>query len=300
MANPETVKRHTFGVLLVLVASGGFGTLAIFGKFAEAAGLNTTTLLAFRFTIAAGLLWIGLAALGRARRLPPGQLKVAFALGLLYASFSALFFWALLYIPAGIAAIAFYTYPAYVYAISVSVLNEQLTRLKLVALVVAVLGVALIVGGDTVSIDPFGIALILLAALGYALYITGSRAALGSIAPDLLAGVVLIATSISFVGFGFVSGRLFVPGGGQQWGIILGIAVVGTALPIFLYVTGLEHIEASQASILGTAEPLVTVLLGVALLDEVVTPAVAVGGGLVLLGVALIQTDAAGDVRTPQ
>lgn len=294
------MKRHTVGVVLVLVASAGFGTLAIFGKLAEAAGLNTTTLLAFRFTIGAGLLWIGLLLLGRVRRLPPGQLKVAFPLGLLYASFSALFFWSLLYIPAGIAAIAFYTYPAYVYAISVSFLDERLTRLKLIALVVAVSGVGLIVGGDTAGIDLFGIALILLAAVGYALYIAGSRVALGSIDADLLAGVVLIATSVSFVGFGLVSGRLFVPADVEQWGIILGIAVLGTTLPIFLYVSGLKHIEASRASILGTAEPLVTVILGVALLEEVVTPAVAVGGVLVLLGVALIQTDAAAEVRTPQ
>lgn len=294
------MKRYTVGALLVLVASAGFGTLAIFGKLAEAAGLNTTTLLAFRFTIGAGLLWVGLLFLGRARRLPAEQLKVAFVLGLLYASFSGLFFWALLYIPAGIAAIAFYTYPAYVYAVSVSFLGEQLTRLKLIALVVAVSGVALIVGGDTVGIDLFGIVLILLAAVGYALYIAGSRAALGSIDADLLAGVVLIATSISFVGFGLVSGRLFVPASGEQWGIILGIAVLGTAVPIFLYVAGLEHIEASRASILGTAEPLVTVLLGVALLDEIVTPTVAIGGALVLLGVALIQTDAAAEARTPQ
>lgn len=297
---PPAVKRHTVGVLLVLVASAGFGTLAIFGKFAEAAGLNTTTLLAFRFTIGAGLLWTGLLFLGRVRALTRGQLRVAFALGFLYAGFSALFFWGLLYVPAGVAGIAFYTYPAYVYAISVALLDERLSRLKLAALAVAVLGVSLIVGADAASVDPVGILLVLLAALGYAVYITGSRAALGSIDADLLAGVVLVATTVSFVGFGLVSNRLFVPVEADQWAIIVGIAVLGTALPIFLYVSGLERIEASQASILGTAEPLVTVLLGVALLGEMLTLSIGVGGALVLLGVALIQTDAAAEVRTPQ
>ncbi|MEF8779482.1 MAG: EamA family transporter [Haloferacaceae archaeon] len=294
------MKRHTVGVLFVLVASAGFGTLAIFGKLAEAAGLNTATLLAFRFAIGAALLWAGLAFLGRVRSLPTDQLRTAVALGVLYAGFSALFFWGLLYVPAGVAAIAFYTYPAYVYAISVAVLGEGLSRLKLLALLVAVAGVGLIVGADAAAVDPVGVALVLLAALGYAVYIAGSRLALGSIDPDLLAGVVLVVTAASFLAFGLASGRLFVPVGLDQWGIVVGIAVLGTALPIFLYVSGLQRIEASRASVLGTSEPLVTVLLGAALLGEVVTLRVGLGGALVLLGVALIQTDATVEVRTPQ
>lgn len=294
------MKRHTVGVFFVLIASAGFGTLAIFGKFAEAAGLNTATLLTFRFAIGAALLWAGLLFLGRVRALSRDQLRTAVALGLLYAGFSALFFWGLLYVPAGVAAIAFYTYPAYVYAISVAVLGEGLSRLKLLALLVAVAGVGLIVGADAAAVDPVGVGLVLLAALGYAVYIAGSRAALGSIDPDLLAGVVLLVTAASFLAFGLASDRLFVPVGLDQWGIVVGIAVLGTALPVLLYVSGLQRIEASRASVLGTSEPLVTVLLGAALLGEVVTLPVALGGVLVLLGVALIQTDATAEVRTPQ
>lgn len=294
------MKRHTGGILLVLVASAGFGTLAIFGKFANAADLNTTTLLAYRFTIGAVLMWGGLLFLGRVRRLNRRQLQVAMILGLLYAVFSGLFFWGLLYIPAGVAGIAFYTYPAYVYAISVTLLDERLSKLKIAALVVAVSGVGLIVSGDASAADPLGVGLVLVAAMGYAIYISGSRVALGAIDADLLAGVVLIVTSVSFVAFGIASERLVVPTGSDQWLVVLGISVFGTALPIFLYVSGLERIEASRASIIGTSEPLVTVLLGVALLGEVITVGIGLGGALVLLGVALIQSDAASEVRTPQ
>jgi drug/metabolite transporter (DMT)-like permease len=277
---------------MVLVASAGFGTLAIFGKFAEEAGLNTTTLLTYRFLLGTALLWIALAVWGRARLLPGRKLRIALGLGVLYAAFSALFFWGLLFVPAGIAGITFYTFPVFVYALSVTVLDERLSPRKLGALVLALAGVFLIVGGDGSGIDLFGVGLVLLAAFGYACYITGSRAALASIEATVFAGTALIGTALSFLGFGLVSGRLVVPAGSDQWLLIFGIAVVGTALPLLLYAGGLDRVEASRASIISTSEPVVTVLLGIVLLGELLTPVVVAGGTLVLAGVVLIQTDA--------
>jgi len=277
---------------MVLVASAGFGTLAIFGKFAEEAGLNTTTLLTYRFLLGTALLWVALAVWGRARLLPGRKLRIALGLGVLYAAFSALFFWGLLFVPAGIAGITFYTFPVFVYALSVTALDERLSPRKLGALVLALAGIFLIVGGDGSGIDPFGVGLVLLAAFGYACYITGSRAALASIEATVFAGTALIGTALSFLGFGLVSGRLIVPAGTDQWLLIFGIAVVGTALPLLLYASGLDRVEASRASIISTSEPVVTVLLGIALLGELLTPVVVAGGILVLAGVVLIQTDA--------
>jgi drug/metabolite transporter (DMT)-like permease len=285
--------------VLVLVASAGFGTLAIFGKAATAAGLNTTTLLTFRFLVGTALLWVGLVLYGRARVLRGRKLRIALGLGVLYAAFSGFFFWGLRFVPAGVAAIAFYTYPVYVYAVSVTLLDERLSARKLLALACSLAGVAFIVGGDASGVDLFGVALVLLAALGYAGYITGSRAALAAIDADVLSGTALLATSLSFLVFGVGSGRLLVPAGLDQWLVVGGIAVVGTGLPIFLYVSGLERIEASRASVISTAEPAVTVLLGVVVLGEVLTPAVAAGGALVVLGVVLVQTDTGSEVRTP-
>ena len=294
------MKRQTVGALMVMAASAGFGTLAIFGKFAADAGLNTTTLLTYRFSIGTALIWVGLAVWGRARLLPRPQLWAALGLGLLYAAFSGLFFWGLLFVPAGVAGVAFYTFPVYVYIIAATALDEPLSRRRLIALVMAVGGVALIVGGDAAGVDLVGVALILLAAIGYAGYITGSRAALVSTDADVLAGTAMIATTLSFLVFGLASGRLAVPAGGAQWLVVAGIAVVGTALPIFLYVSGLDRVEASHASILSTVEPVVTVLLGVILLGELLTLPLLVGGALVLAGVTVIQTEVTGEARTPQ
>lgn len=292
------MKQESFGILLVFVASCCFGTLAIFGKYAEASGLDTITLLTYRFSLGTVILWAGLALWGRARLLTGRALRIAVILGVLYAVFSTLFFWGILFIPAGVAGITFYTFPVIVYILALKFLNETMTARKVIALIVASIGVVFIITGDETQINLLGVFLVFLAACGYAIYITGSRVALASIAPDLLAGTALIATAATFLIGGTFSGQLSVPTGTEQWLIIGGIAVLGTALPLLLYVTGLQRIEASHAAIISTAEPLMTVLLGVILLNEGVTVTIILGGGLVIAAVVVIQTDAAAEART--
>lgn len=294
------MKERTIGVLLVFVASACFGTLAIFGSYASTIGLDTTTLLTYRFVLGTVILWAGLAVWGRAIVLPRPQLIHALALGVLYAVFSGFFFWGLLYVPAGVAAITFYTFPAIVYVLSIHFLGEMITRQKVIALGIAIGGVFLIVAANTAAVDPIGVALIFLAACGYAIYITGSRAVLAAIPADLLAGTALLATAVSYLLFGAFSGRLSHPGGVDQWIVIAGIAIIGTAIPLLLYVDGLNRIDASHAAIVSTSEPVVTVLLGVLLLDEVLSGPIVIGGLLVIIAVLLIQTEVAARTRTPQ
>lgn len=286
-----TIDHKTVGVVMALVAAACFGTLAIFGKIAEDIGLGTTTLLTYRFVLGALFIWLGLVVWGRARLLGTRQRRVALALGLLYGLFTGLYFWGLLYIPAGLTALVFYTYPVYVYVLAVWLLDESLSRYKLGALAVALSGVMLIVGGDTDAVDIVGVTLVMLAALGLAGYIVGSRAALATIDSDVLAGTALIGTAGAFLAFGLGSGRLAVPNGPDQWLVILGIASLGTAFPIFLYITALNRIQASHASVLGTAEPLVAVVLGIVILDERLSWLLFVGGALILVGVVIIQAD---------
>ncbi|PSQ46845.1 EamA family transporter [Halobacteriales archaeon SW_7_65_23] len=285
------MNREAVGVVMVIAAAAGFGTLAIFGKFAEAAGVNTMTLLTFRFLVGTVLLWLVLALWGRAHLLSGRNLRVALALGVVYAGFSLLFFWGLLYVTAGVAGVVFYTYPAVVYLLSVAFLDERVSVRKLAALVCAFTGVALVAGGDAAGIDLLGVVLVLLAGWGYAVYITGNRAVVASLEADILAGTALVATTLVTAVFGIASGQLVVPTTVEQWWPILGTAVLGTSLPLVLYVGGLDRIEASRAAITSTVEPVVTVLLGIIILDEAFTLSLVGGGVLVLGGVLLIQTD---------
>lgn len=285
-----TVSR-TRGGLLVFLAATGFGTIAIFGKLGFDAGLNNPTLLSFRFLIAAVILWLALTVMTNAPRPRGRPLAIAAGLGVAYSLLTAGFFAGLVFITAGLAAITLYTYPIYVYVISVLALGETITRLKGVALALAIGGIVVIIGVDAAAIDLRGIVLVSIGALAYAVYTTGSRMATRTIHPGQLATIAMAVTAMIILTYGFAVDAIFLPTTLRQWGIIVGLGIVGTALPILLFVHGLRLLEASRASVITTFEPVVTVFLGVLVLAEPLTAGILVGGSLVLAGILLIQVD---------
>ncbi|WP_435178699.1 DMT family transporter [Halorussus sp. AFM4] len=282
------------GTALVLTSAVGFGTLGIFGELAAAAGLTIPTVLAYRFVLATLIAWVVLGARGDLRLLRGRALATGLALGVLgYAVMSGLYFWGLAFMTAGLVGIVLFTYPVFVVGAAALGLDEPVTSRTVAALGVALLGVALVTGADPAGADPRGVAVVLAAAVVYAGYITASRSALATVDPEILAAHVLPAAAVAYLGFGTATGRLAVPATGYEWGLIAAIAVVATALPIFAFFAGIRRIGASRASIVSTVEPVVTLLLGAAVLGEPITHATAVGGALVLGGVLLVQTGGA-------
>ena len=66
---------------LLIVAATAFSTLAIFMKVAFIAGVNLTTLLAFRFLFSAGFCFAALGLIGKKIVLPKAQWGPVFLLG---------------------------------------------------------------------------------------------------------------------------------------------------------------------------------------------------------------------------
>lgn len=278
------------GVLLVLVAGVGFGTLGILGTYAQRAGLSIPTVLFYRFSLATVVVWGVLGAQGRLRRLRGRTLLAAVALGSLgYATMSGLFFLGLEYMTAGLVAIVFYTYPAFVVLLAVVAVGERVSRPTVVALVLALGGVGLVVGADPAGASRTGVAIMVAAAVTYAAYITASRAVLETTDSLVLTAHVLPAAGLTFLVGGGAAGELAIPSAPGAWAILVGLAVLGTAIPVFSFFAGLARIGASRAGIVSTAEPLVTVALGVALLAEPLTVPTLVGGGLIVTAVVLLQ-----------
>lgn len=283
------MKESTTGTLLVLGAAAGFGTIGIFGELAAAIALELPTLLPVRFAIAT----LGVLALAHARGWPVprtrGDLLTTFALGIVYTGMTLFFFVSLRYLTAGLATIVLYTYPAIVFALAVAFLGESVSAVKLVALVGVLAGVALIVDANAAGADPVGVGLAVGAAGCYALYTAGSRKLVADIRPRSLMLGVLIGTTVSMFGYGLLSGRLGLPTGADEWGLVLGLTAIGTVAPLLLFYEGVARLEASRVGVISTAEPLVTVTLGAVLLGEPVTPTLVAGGLLVLGGVLLVQ-----------
>lgn len=285
------MEAKTRGVGYAIVSASTFGTLAIFGRYADIIGIPLVTLLAFRFIFATPAIWVPLAATGRLKPLSGRELLVAIVLGSGgYAAMSFLFLFGVNLTGAGMASVLLYVYPAIVVVLAATFLDEPVTWRTVVAVTVAILGVALVTEGQPTQIDPFGIVVVLFAAVVYAAYVTISRRILESISAPALSAHVIPGAAVSFLVVGTLSGRLTIPSTPPQWGVIVGIAILATAIPILTFFLAVSTIGASRTSIVSTFEPVATVLLGVALLGEPLSTGTVVGGAAVLAGVFLVQT----------
>jgi drug/metabolite transporter (DMT)-like permease len=187
-----TIHRMSKGTVQCLASGAAFGAMGIFGKLAYGEGATVSTLLAVRFTLAAALFWIVLAATGRlraVRALARRDVLAALGLGAAgYALQAGAYFAALERIDASLLALLVYTYPAIVTAAAIALGRDRGDGRRLLALGLVSAGLGLILGAaGTGALDPLGTALGLTAALAYSAYILVGDGVGRRVPPDVLA-----------------------------------------------------------------------------------------------------------------
>ena len=288
------VPERLTGVLLVAVSAAAFGSMAIFGVWAQDDGTGTPALIFVRFALASVVL-VGVMRV-RGVGLPPLRrcVPVAAMGGIGYVGQSYCYFLALEHAQASLVALLLYLFPAFVAVLAAVFLRERIGLVTAAALVLALVGSALVVGGG--SGRPLGIALGVGAAVIYSVYITA-----GSVVTDGL-DVIAVATIVC-VAAAVVCGTVVVvlaaagrptsfPSSAGGWGTLLAIALICTVVAILAFFGGLARLGPTSTSVLSTLEPVVTVGLATWLLSESLTGPQAVGGLLVLAAVvwlAIVQ-----------
>jgi drug/metabolite transporter (DMT)-like permease len=279
------------GPLLCLLSAAGFGAMGIFGKLAYDAGVDVGELLLVRFTLAAAALLAVAAARGALRGLSRRAVLVALAMGAIgYATQSGLYFSALERMDASLLALVLYTYPALVCAGAVALGRERASARRVLALLLASAGAALVlVGAASGSLDALGVAMGFGAALAYTVYIlVGDRAVAGI---PLLALTALVCTGAAstFAIAALARGGPELGFAAAGWGWLGAIALVSTVGAILLFFAGLARVGPSAAAILSVLEPVVTVALAAATFGESLAAVQLGGGALVLAAVVIMQ-----------
>jgi drug/metabolite transporter (DMT)-like permease len=269
------------GIGLVAVSAAAFGTLAIFGRQAYAEGMDTFTILWLRFSLAA-VVMLGLLR-ARGERLPrgPALLRLAGMGALGYVGQASAYLTALKYASAGLVALLLYLYPVFVALLAALVLRERLTATKGLALALAVTGMALTVGPG--GGQALGAALAVAAAAIYSVYIIVGTQVLRQVSAMQSSTVIFAAAGLAAGGLTLVDGPRL-PGTAAGWMLIAAIVVVATVVPVTTFLAGLERIGPTNAAMLSTLEPVVTVALAAWWLGERPAPLALAGGGLILAG----------------
>jgi drug/metabolite transporter (DMT)-like permease len=279
------MKKHHLGSLLVLLSAFGFATLAIFALFSYRGGVNVTSLLFIRFSLAS-LVFFAYLFKGRfGIKVTTKQLGLLATLGVFYVSASICYLSSLRYISASLTAFIHYIYPAFVCFLSF-VFNREAFTLKIgLSLGLAMFGLLLILGTSFQEVEIVGALLSLGSAVIYSFYIIICQRLLKHLSPRMMSAYVTFFGALSLLLWQWVLGQKirfdFAP---TAWIFVLSIVVFSAVIPIFLFMRGLQFLGPSRAAILSMTEPLFTVSLSVILFRDRLTVLQLAGGFLVLFG----------------
>lgn len=276
------------GVVYILISGVAFGLLPWFARVAFDHGAEPLGLLTVRFSLAMVCL-IGFHALIRKNVKWPSKslfLKLVLLGAIGYAPQSAFFFFSVERIDISLATIVFYTYPILVVALSWIFLRQPPTRAIVISLAIAVTGAALTAGQIRAG-SWTGVVLMLFASIWYAGYIV----VVSRIAKDTDAfmslTVIMIGAALAHSVLWLFHGANF-PSDITGWSAAVAAAIVSTILSLGLLIAGVQRVGPSQASVLSTIEPVVSITVGVVALNETLTFVRVIGAILVVIGVAMM------------
>ena len=288
----ETKKTPRGAAASILAAAALWGIIGVWNRRLMAGGLSPYSIVVVRNCGGLVLLTAVMALRDRSVfRVERQHLKYFFGTGVVsVVLFTVCYFSCQEICSLAVASILLYTAPAIVVVLSALLWREPVTKKKLLALGLTLVGCALVCGvfSGSLTVTGGGIALGLGAGFFYALYSIFGRYALAHYGP-------MTVTVWTFVFAGVASLALVRPAelaALAQPSLALtavGLVVCSTVLPYILYTRGLARVEAGKASILASLEPVVASVAGVVLFGEPMSPLTAAGIVCVLAGVYILR-----------
>lgn len=283
------------GLAFALIGSIAFSGKAIIVKLAYRHGTDAVTLLMLRMLFALPLFlalawWSGRGRPALSRRDWGAVFGLGFS-GYYLASF--LDFLGLAYISASLERLILYLNPTLVLLLGVLLHGRKVSARQLLALAVSYGGVLLVFGHELNDLGPnvgLGTLLVFGSALSYAVYLVQSGQEVQRLGALRLTGLATTVACLLCIGQFLLlrplESVLAVPAP-VLWLSLLN-ATACTFAPVILVMMGIERLGATLAAQTGLVGPMSTILMGIFILGEPMTPWILGGTALVLAGVALL------------
>ncbi len=287
-------SRQTYvGAGFVFLAAAMWGLLGPVARVAFAEGLSPMEVAFWRAFL--GSVFFGIHAGVRGGRFPrkadvPGFFVFAVVGG---AVFFGSFQLAVAAGGAALASILLYTAPAWVVAAGAIWLGERITRTKVIAVAITLLGVALIAGGSGgAAFSAAAIVWGLVSGISYASYYIFGKLYFRRYSPASVYAFVFPVAALALLPF-----VTFSPKSGAAIAALLVIGVVSTYLAFLVYAAGLRRLEASRASVIATSEPVIAGILAHVWWGERFGAMGYVGAVLILVAVLVMTLSGRGVTR---
>jgi drug/metabolite transporter (DMT)-like permease len=287
-------KSEIQGYLYILIGATLWGVSSVVAKSLFNIGLPPAELVQIRLTLATLTLLLILLIFDRKRTIIslkdiPYFLVLGFV-GVAGVQFT--YYYTISKIHVGPAVLIQYLSPIWIALYAFIFQKEPLTKGKIVALLLAILGCYFTVGGyrmDLLRLNRIGIVSGLISSLFFSFYALYGEKGLKKYDPWTL---ILYGFGFGAVFYWILISPMKVITEGYSfkiWMAFLYIAIFSTLIPFGLYFKGIERVRATRASITATWEPVVAGITAYFILEEVLFPLQVLGGIGVIAAIILLQ-----------
>nr|WP_315161375.1 EamA family transporter [uncultured Flavobacterium sp.] len=202
--------------------------------------------------------------------------------------------WGVKYISSGLGAIIGAIVPLWIVIITFFK-GERLARLTVIGLIISFGGVCVIfydhLSDFMIPDFRFGIILSLIATLTWAFGSLYTKKKAASFNPYFSLGLQMFISSILIFAYNGATGTsvslIAIPA--ISWWSIAYLVVFGSVLTFIAFIYALQNLPAEISSIYAYINPIIAVILGAVIFGEVLNAAIAIGGGVTLFGLYLVN-----------
>ena len=282
----SNVKGFAYGI----VTSATFGLIPLFTLPLMTKGMQFDSILFYRFLFASFALTGIMIARKESFRVEKKDIPVLILLGFFYTASAMFLFWGYNFMSAGIATTLHFTYPIFVTLIMLLFFREKTSWVTLTAIGLAICGVArLSINEGEMKLSTLGVFIVLLSAIGYALYITTvNKSRIQMMSGRKLTFFVFVISTILFaVKASTNQGIQAIPDTMSAINLIL-LAIVPTVVSNITLIIAVHNIGGTLTAVLGAMEPVTAVCIGVLIFSEPFTLHLAFGISLIIVAVTMI------------
>ena len=280
-------------LILPIIAGIMFGSTGIFVRTLTENGVDSTTLLFLRFSIATIYMIIAILFTDKSLfKIDKRDIPLFILCGLCILSLNLCYNSSINTVPLSLAAILLSTAPVFVLILEYFLFNEKITSIKVLSVILVLIGCTMVTGlleENSISISLLGIIAGIGSAIFWAIYSVSSRKSIEmgrhTFTILLYSLITITIVIIPFTNFTQITDFVYLNTIPNILFLMLH-SLVSFALPYICITISLNHLDAGTAVILSSGEPIAALIFGMIVYSEI--PTVLMVCGVFITIIALI------------
>ncbi len=255
--------------MYVVIGASLWGIIGLFTRPLYESGLSALQIALLRCTVTLIALTIVILFLDRGLfKIDPRDIWMFIGMGLIsFVFFNYMYFMSQQMVSLSTASVLLYTAPCFVMMMSMVLFKEKLTKNKLLALVLALIGCVFTSGIGSGDMN-IGILYGILAGFGYSLYSIFGKFALRKYSLLTTLFYTFLVATVCLIPFTDAPYVISCMGDTDVLLMAIGLGMLCTVLPFYFYTAGLNGMNAGKASIIAFVEPMVATVMSIIVGDE--------------------------------